>query len=370
MSKSKKTVKTETKVEKTTSKAIEKKAVKKAPDKAKVVNPAKGTPRTKKPIAKPASKSPAVQKAAEAALPAKVDPSCSSETTNEITVNTADTINSDFTVEATVTVETQPVESNPMPSVRKLDPEAKIIEERPIIENMYLAHTLFRRDNIIISEVIGAYTSPELATEAIQVREAFHMEQGHKVMHSVMSPILVDDVRKEKITAVVYEDSLALEDEAIAEERKEEPTVTAKEMEKHVVSLAKEESPKSSISEEDVKKWLIDHNFRPTFLNRQSIEVFVVTGSYFTANGDFISSIYAVSRNKDEANVILENKKKELEGKIANRIRLDVHAAIVNPYASQDELYNNTIEVSRLGAEWFSFGVWIENLFKKLFKKN
>lgn len=367
MSKSKKTVKTETKVEKTTSKAIEKKAVKKAPDKAKVVNPAKGTPRPKKPIAKPASKSPAVQKAAEAALPAKVDPSCSSETTNEITVNTADTINSDFTVEATVTVET-----NPMPSVRKLDPEAKVIEERPLIESMYLAHTLFQRDNIIISEVIGAYTSPALATEAIQAREAFHFEQGHKVMHSVISTILVDDVRKEKITAVVYEDSLVLEDEAIAEERKEsdEEIVTAKEMEKHVESLAKEESPKSSISEEDVKKWLIDHNFRPTVLNRQPIEVFVVTGSHFTANGDFISSIYAVSRNRDEANTILENKKKELEGKVANRIRLDVHAAIVNPYASQDELYNNTIEVSRLGTEWFSFGVWIENLFKKLFKKN
>lgn len=363
--------KSKTKVEKTTPKAIEKKAVKKAPDKAKVVNPAKGTPRPKKPIAKPASKSPAVQKAAEAALPAKVDPSCSSETTNEITVNTADTINSDFTVEATVTVETQPVESNPMPSVRKLDPEAKVIEERPIIENMYLAHTLFRRDSIIISEVIGVYTSPELATEAIQAREEFHMEQGHRVMHSVMYPILVDDVRKEKITAVTYEDTLALE-EAIAEERKEsdEEIVTAKEMEKHVETLAKEELLESSISEEDVKKWLIDHNFRPTLLNRQPIEVFVVTGSHFTANGDFISSIYAVSRNKDEANVILENKKKELEGKVANRIRLDVHAAVVNPYASQDELYNNTIEVSRLGAEWFSFGVWIENLFKKLFKKN
>lgn len=357
--------KSKTKVEKTTPKAIEKKAVKKAPDKTKVVNPAKGTPRAKKPIAKPASKSPAVQKAAEAALPAKVDPSCSSETTNEITVNTADTINSDFTVEATVTVETKP-------SVREFDKEAKVTEERPVIESMYLAHCLFRRDKIIISEVIGAYTSPALATEAIQAREAFHTEQGHMVMHSVMYPILVDDVRKEKITAVVYEDALALEEEAIAEERikSDEKIVTAKEMEKHVESLAKEESPKSSVSEEDVKKWLIDHNFRPTLLNIQPIEVFVVTGSHFTANGDFISSIYAVSRNKDDANIILENKKKELEGKVADRIRLDVHAAIVNPYASQDELYNNTIEVSRLGTEWFSFGVWMETLFKKLFKKN
>ena len=36
--------KSKTKVEKTTPKAIEKKAVKKASDKAKVVNPAKGTP--------------------------------------------------------------------------------------------------------------------------------------------------------------------------------------------------------------------------------------------------------------------------------------------------------------------------------------
>lgn len=268
--------KSKTKVEKATPKAIEKKAVKKAPDKAKVVNPAKETPRAKKPIAKPASKSPAVQKAAEAALPAKVDPSCSSETTNEITVNTADTVNSDFTVEATVTVETKP-------SVREFDKEAKVTEERI---------------------------------------------------------------------------------------KSDEEIVTAKEMEKHVESLAKEEISESNISEEDVKKWLTDHNFRPTLRNKQPIEVFVVTGSHFTANGDFISSIYAVSRSKDEANVILENKKKELEGKVANRIRLDVHAANVNPYASQDELYNNTIEVSRLGAEWFSFGVWIENLFKKLFKKN
>lgn len=363
--------KSKTKVEKTTPKAIEKKVVKKAPDKAKVVNPAKGTPRAKKPIAKPASKSPAVQKAAEAALPAKVDPSCSSETTNEITVNTADTVNSDFTVEATVTVETKPVESNPIPSVRKLDPEAKVTEERPVIESMYLAHCLFRRDKIIISEVIGAYTSPALATEAIQAREAFHTEQGHMVMHSVMYPILVDDVRKEKITAVVYEDALALEEEAIAEERikSDEEIVTAKEMEKHVETLAKEEISEPSISEEDVKKWLVENNYRLTVLNKEPIEVFVVTGSHFAANGDFISSIYAVSRKRDEANIILENKKKELEGKVADRIRLDVHAAIVNPYASQDELYNNTIEVSRLGTEWFSFGVWMENLFKKLFKK-
>ena len=356
--------KSKTKVEKTTPKAIEKKAVKKAPDKTKVVNPAKGTPRAKKPIAKPASKSPAVQKAAEAALPAKVDPSCSSETTNEITVNTADTINSDFTVEATVTVETKP-------SVREFDKEAKVTEERPVIESMYLAHCLFRRDNIIISEVIGAYTSPALATEAIQAREAFHTEQGHMVMHSVMYPILVDDVRKEKITAVVYEDALALEEEAIAEERikSDEEIVTAKEMEKHVETLAKEEISEPSISEEDVKKWLVENNYRLTVLNKEPIEVFVVTGSYFAANGDFISSIYAVSRKRDEANIILENKKKELEGKVADRIRLDVHAAIVNPYASQDELYNNTIEVSRLGTEWFSFGIWMENLFKKLFKK-
>ena len=357
--------KSKTKVEKTTPKAIEKKAVNKAPDKAKVVNPTKGTPRAKKPIAKPASKSPAVQKAAEAALPAKVDPSCSSETTNEITVNTADTINSDFTVEATVTVERQP-------SVREFDKEAKVTEERPVIESMYLAHCLFRRDKIIISEVIGAYTSPALATEAIQAREAFHTEQGHMVMHSVMYPILVDDVRKEKITAVVYEDALALEEEAIAEERikSDEEIVTAKEMEKHVESLAKEEISEPSISEEDVKKWLVENNYRLTVLNKEPIEVFVVTGSHFAANGDFISSIYAVSRKRDEANIILENKKKELEGKVADRIRLDVHAAVVNPYASQDELYNNTIEVSRLGTEWFSFGVWIENLFKKLFKKN
>lgn len=362
--------KSKTKVEKTTPKAIEKKAVKKAPDKAKVVNPAKGTSRAKKPIAKPASKSPAVQKAAEAALPAKVDPSCSSETTNEITVNTADTVNSDFTVEATVTVETKP-------SVREFDKEAKVTEERPVIESMYLAHCLFKRESFIISEVIGIYTTMELAIQAIRAREAFHIEQGHGVIHSLMSPIPVDNIEKEKMTAVVYEENLNDErsvedkqDEAIVEERKEEPTVTAKEMEEHVENLAKEELLESSISEEDVKKWLIDHNFRPTLLNRQPIEVFVVTGSHFTANGDFISSIYAVSRNKDEANTILENKKKELEGKVANRIRLDVHAAIVNPYASQDELYNNTIEVSRLGAEWFSFGVWIENLFKKLFKKN
>ena len=191
-------------------------------------------------------------------------------------------------------------------------------------------------------------------------------------MHSVMYPILVDDVRKEKITAVVYEDALALEEEAIAEERikSDEEIVTAKEMEKHVESLAKEEISESTISEEDVKKWLVENNYRLTVLNKEPIEVFVVTGSYFAANGDFISSIYAVSRKRDEANIILENKKKELEGKVADRIRLDVHAAIVNPYASQDELYNNIIEVSRLGTEWFSFGVWIENLFKKLFKKN
>lgn len=362
--------KSKTKVEKTTPKAIEKKAVKKAPDKAKVVNPAKGTPRAKKPIAKPASKSPAVQKAAEAALPAKVDPSCSSETTNEITVNTADTVNSDFTIEATVTVETKP-------SVREFDKEVKVIEEKPVIESMYLAHCLFKRESFVISEVIGIYSTTELATQAIQAREAFHIEQGHGVIHSVMSPILVDNIEKEKITAVVYEENLNDErcmedkqDEAIAEERKEEPTVTAKEIEEHVENLAKEELPESNISEEDVKKWLVDNNYRLTVLNKEPIEVFVVTGSHFAANGDFISSIYAVSRNRDEANIILENKKKDLEGKVADRIRLDVHAAIVNPYASQDELYNNTIEVSRLGTEWFSLGVWIENLFKKLFKKN
>ena len=359
--------KSKTKVEKTTPKAIEKKAVKKAPDKAKVVNPAKGTPRPKKPIAKPASKSPAVQKAAEAALPAKVDPSCSSETTNEITVNTADTVNSDFTVEATVTVETKP-------SVREFDKEAEVIEEKPVIESMYLAHCLFKRESFVISEVIGIYSTTELATQAIQAREAFHIEQGHGVIHSVMSPILVDNIEKEKITAVVYEENLNNErsvedkqDEAVAEERikSDEEIVTAKEMEKHVESLGKEEISESSISEEDVKKWLVDNNYRLTVLNKEPIEVFVVTGSYFAANGDFISSIYAVRRNRDEANIILENKKKDLEGKVADRIRLDVHAAIVNPYASQDELYNNTIEVSRLGTEWFSLGVWIENLFKK-----
>nr|DAM88378.1 MAG TPA: hypothetical protein [Caudoviricetes sp.] len=359
MSKSKKTVKTDTKVEKTTSKAIEKKAVKKAPEKAKVVNPAKGTPRAKKPIAKPTAKSPAVKKAAEAAIPSKVNPSSSSEATNEITTNTVDT---------------QPVESNTMPSVRELDKEAKVIEEQPIVETMYLAHCLFKRDSFIISEVIGIYTTTELATQAIQAREAFHIEQGHGVIHSVMSPILVDNIEKEKITAVVYEENLNdersvedKEDEAIAEERKEEPTVTANEMEEHVENLAKEET---KVTEEDIKKWLVENNYRLTVLNKQPLDVYVVAGSYFTANEEFVSTIYGVSRDESSAKAILRERAGELERKLATRIKLQVHKANINPYASDAELYNASIEVSRLGSEWFSFGGWIENFFKKLFKKN
>lgn len=180
---------------------------------------------TKKPVAKKLpAKSKAVKKLIDAASPTKVSPRCSSEFTSQV-------------------------------EVRILPKDAKIISTTPIVETMYAAYCIFDQDGMQVTEFIGVYNTIYLAKQAIEARKEHHTEHNHPVIDSGVHHVLVDDISKDKPTLGVYS-GVRVEDvdEAIAEERKEsnEEIVTANEMEKHVESLAKEETAVEDVKELDM----------------------------------------------------------------------------------------------------------------------
>ena len=218
MNKSKKTPVKEAKVEatqplkKTTTKEAK---VTSKPKKSSVAKKTTKKSTTKKPVAKKLpAKSKVVKKLIDAASPTKVSPRCSSEFTRQV-------------------------------DVRILPKDAKVISSTIVVETMYIVYCTFEHSNLWVTETVGVYTTIHLAKQAIQAREEYHKEHNHKVIDSNVMPILVDDISKDKPTIGVYGGvSIEYVDEAIAEERKEsdEEIVTAEEMEKHIESLAEEET--------------------------------------------------------------------------------------------------------------------------------
>lgn len=219
MNKSKKTVNVkEAKVE--AAQPLKKKTTKEPkvaqePKKTSVVKKTtKKSPR-KKPVSKKLpAKSKAVKKLIDAASPTKVSPRCSSKSTSQVTP-------------------------------RILPKDAKVISSTIVVETMYIVYCTFEHSNLWVTETVGIYTTIHLAKQAIQAREEYHKEHNHKVIDSNVMPILVDDISKDKPTIGVYGGvSIEYVDEAIAEERKEsdEEIATAEEMEKHIESLAEEET--------------------------------------------------------------------------------------------------------------------------------
>lgn len=180
---------------------------------------------TKKPVAKKLpAKSKVVKKLIDAASPTKVSPRCSSEFTRQV-------------------------------EVRILPKDAKVISSTPMVETMYAAYCVFDQNDLQVTEFIGVYNTIHLAKQAIEARVEHHTEHNHPVVDSGVHPVLVDDISKDKPTLGVYS-GVRVEDvdEAIAEERKEsnEEIVTANEMEKHVESLAKEETAVEDVKELDM----------------------------------------------------------------------------------------------------------------------
>lgn len=179
----------------------------------------------KKPVAKKLpAKSKVVKKLIDAASPTKVSPRCSSESSSQVTS-------------------------------RVLPTDAKIISTTPIVETMYAAYCIFDQDGMQVTEFIGVYNTIHLAKQAIEARVEHHTEHNHPVIDSGVHPVLVDDISKDKPTLGVYSGvRIEYVDEAIAEERKEsnEEIVTANEMEKHVESLAKEETAVEDVKELDM----------------------------------------------------------------------------------------------------------------------
>lgn len=187
MNKSKKTVTTEetTKVVATKpSKKISSKDTKdtKQPKKSSVT---KKTTKSKKSVAKKLpAKSKAVKKLIDAASPTKVSPRHSSEFTRQV-------------------------------EVRILPKDAKVISSAPMVETNYLAYCLFKRDNCLLTEIIGTYTTMQLANEAIDAREVYHAQQGNHVIHAVVTDIPVDHVGNDGYAPIVYEEKLIQEDEPV-----------------------------------------------------------------------------------------------------------------------------------------------------------
>lgn len=195
MNKSKKTVTTEeTKVvaskpsKKTNAKDTK---VTKQPKKASVAKKTTKKATTKKPVAKKLpAKSKIIKKLIDAASPTKVSPRHSSESTSQVTP-------------------------------RILPKDAKVISSTPIVESMYVAYCVFRRDNILIIENIGVYNIIHLANQAIQAREAYHIDNGHDIVHSIVQPILVDNISKDKPTVEVYREVATEQEDKLESEVKE-----------------------------------------------------------------------------------------------------------------------------------------------------
>lgn len=229
MNKSKKTVNIkEAKVEATQSlkKTNKESKVTQEPKKTSVVKKTNKKSTRKKPVAKKQlpAKSKVVKKLIDAASPTKVSPRCSSESSSQVTP-------------------------------RVLPTDAKIISTTGVVEIMYAAYCVFDQNDLQVTEFIGVYNTIHLAKQAIEARVEHHTEHNHPVVDSGVHPILVDDISKDKPTLGVYS-GVRVEDvdEAIAEERKEsdEEIVTANEMEKHVESLAKEETAVEDVKELDM----------------------------------------------------------------------------------------------------------------------
>lgn len=184
MNKSKKTVTTEETAKVVATKPSKKTNAKvtKQPKKSSVT---KKTIKSKKSIAKKLpAKSKAVKKLIDAASPTKVSPGHSSEFTRQV-------------------------------EVRILPKDAKVISSTPMVETNYLAYCLFKRDNCLLTEIIGTYTTMQLANEAIDAREVYHAQQGNHVIHAVVTDIPVDHIDNDGYAPIVYEERLIQEDEPV-----------------------------------------------------------------------------------------------------------------------------------------------------------
>lgn len=187
MNKSKKTVTTEE-----TTKAVATKPSKKTTKESKVTKQPKKTSvakkttkkaTTKKPVAKKLpAKSKIIKKVIDAASPTKVSPRHSSESTGQVTP-------------------------------RILPKDAKVISSTPMVETNYLAYCLFKRDNCLLTEIIGTYTTMQLANEAIDAREVYHTQQGNHVIQTMVTDIPIDHIGNDVYAPIVYEERLIQEDE-------------------------------------------------------------------------------------------------------------------------------------------------------------
>ena len=96
-----------------------------------------------------------------------------------------------------------------------------------MVETNYLAYCLFKRDNCLLTEIIGTYTTMQLANEAIDAREVYHAQQGNHVIHAVVTDIPVDHIGNDGYAPIVYEERLIQEDEPVTlvHEAMQEPEV-------------------------------------------------------------------------------------------------------------------------------------------------
>lgn len=187
MNKSKKTVNVkEAKVEATQplKKTNKEPKVTQEPKKTSVVKKTTKKSTRKKPVAKKLpAKSKAVKKLIDAASPSKVSPRCSSEFTRQV-------------------------------EVRILPKDAKVISTTPMVETNYLAYCMFKRDDRLLTEIIGIYTTMDLAKEAIDAKEVYHTQQGDHVIHAVVTDVPVDHIgtdQTNQYATIVHEENLSPE---------------------------------------------------------------------------------------------------------------------------------------------------------------
>ena len=194
MNKSKKSVTTEETAKVVATKPSKKINAKdtKQPKKASVTKKTTKKASTKKPVAKKLpAKSKIIKKVIDAASPTKVSPRHSSESTSQVTP-------------------------------RILPKDAKVISSTPMVETNYLAYCLFKRDNCLLTEIIGTYTTMQLANEAIDAREVYHAQQGNHVIHAVVTDIPLDHIGNDVYAPIVYEERLIQEDEPVTLVHEEE----------------------------------------------------------------------------------------------------------------------------------------------------
>lgn len=188
MNKSKKPVTTEETTKVVATKPSKKTNAKdtKQPKKSSVTKKTTKKATTKKqPVAKKLpAKSKIIKKVIDAASPTKVSPRHSSEFTRQV-------------------------------EVRILPKDAKVISFTPMVETNYLAYCLFKRDNCLLTEIIGTYTTMQLANEAIDAREVYHAQQGNHVIQTTVTDIPVDHIGNDGYTPIVYEERLIQEDEPV-----------------------------------------------------------------------------------------------------------------------------------------------------------